>query len=333
MMLKRKYIRILTLKLSSISFGLLLGSQLFAQDFHFTQFYANKLYLSPSFAGATAQNRFIANYRNQWPAVNGFVTYAASFDHYFSNFNSGLGFILMKDVAGDGNLGITNLGVCYSYDIALNEFVHYRPGVSLSYLQHSIDQSKLHYSSQITSDGVQPPTSSYSTDRIGAPDAAASSILYTKNWWLGLTVDHLMRPNMSLMGNVDRVDMKMALFGGATIIRNGRLLKPVDETVTVAFQCQKMGTSLQTDIGLYWAKIPLTFGIWYRGVPGLNSDRGDMLAVLIGFKTNHFGIGYSYDFTISNLVNMTSGAHEISLSYEFSKKMKKKMHAVPCPEL
>jgi hypothetical protein len=134
------------------------------------------------------------------------------------------------------------------------------------------------------------------------------------------------------MGNVDRMPLKMALFGGATIMRNGKLLKRVPETVSVAFLCQKMGTSLQTDLGLYWAKIPLTFGIWYRGIPILNSERGDMLALLVGFKTNHFGIAYSYDFTISNLVNMTSGAHEISISYEFAKKLKKKMHAVPCPE-
>lgn len=331
-MVKRTYIRNLTLKLSTISFGLLFWSPLFAQDFHYTQFYANKLYLSPSFAGATAQNRFIANYRNQWPAVKGFITYAASFDHYFANFNSGLGFMMMKDVAGDGNLGITNLGIYYSYDGRINDNLHFRPGVSLSYRQNSIDQSKLRYSSQIGSDGTEPPTSSFSKDRVSAPDAGASSILYTKNWWLGLTVDHLMRPNMSLMGNVDKMPLKMALFGGATIIRNGKLLKPVPETVSLAFLCQKMGTSLQTDLGLYWAKIPLTFGLWYRGIPILNSDRGDMLAVLVGFKTNHFGIAYSYDFTISNLVNMTSGAHEISISYEFSKKLKKKLHAVPCPE-
>jgi type IX secretion system PorP/SprF family membrane protein len=332
-MLKSSYLKNLILKLCSISFGLLFSLQLFAQDFHFTQFYANKLYLSPSFAGATAQNRFIASYRNQWPAVNGFVTYAASFDHYFTNFNSGLGFLMMRDVAGDGNLGITNLGIYYSYDFSLNQSVHVRPGVSLSYRQHSIDESKLHYSSQVTADGISPPTTSYSRERIGAPDAGVSSIIYSKNWWLGATFDHLMRPNMSLMGEVDKLPLKMSFFGGATIIRRGRLLNPVDETVSLAFNCQKMATSLQTDIGLYWAKIPLTFGLWYRGIPYLNSDRGDMLAVLVGFRTNHFGISYSYDFTISNLVNMTSGAHEISLSYEFYKKLKRKIRAIPCPEL
>jgi hypothetical protein len=50
------------------------------QDPTFSQFYANKLYLSPSFAGATEQYRLAMNYRNQWPAVPGvFNTYSISF--------------------------------------------------------------------------------------------------------------------------------------------------------------------------------------------------------------------------------------------------------------
>ena len=39
---------------------------------------------------------------------------------------------------------------------------------------------------------------------------------------------------------------------------------------------------------------------------------------LIGIKTSQFHIGYSYDFTISNLIGSTAGAHEISLIYEFN---------------
>jgi type IX secretion system PorP/SprF family membrane protein len=313
------------------SFSLLVN----AQDFHFTQFAANKLYLSPSFAGATAQNRFIAGYRNQWPAVNGYTSYVASFDHYFAGFNSGLGFLIMRDVAGDGLLGTTDLSVSYSYVVSLNEYVHVRPGLSLSYRQGSIDFSKLVFSSQITSTGTNPPTSEdiSGKDHGGAPDAAASLMFYAKNWWIGGTLDHLMRPNLSFVGNNDALPLKTAIFGGATIIRRGRLIKPLDETVSIAFLFQRMQKNMQTDIGLYWAKIPLTFGLWYRGIPWFNTGgAGDMFAVLVGLKMAHLGIAYSYDFTISSLVNKTSGAHEVSFSYEFSKVLKKKITAVPCPE-
>ena len=46
-----------------------INGRISAQDAHFSQFYANPLYLSPSLAGATDGARIILNYRNQWPAI------------------------------------------------------------------------------------------------------------------------------------------------------------------------------------------------------------------------------------------------------------------------
>jgi hypothetical protein len=60
----------------------------FGQDPTFSQFYANKLYLSPSFTGATEQYRLTMNYRNQWPAIPGvFHTYSISFERAMPSFN------------------------------------------------------------------------------------------------------------------------------------------------------------------------------------------------------------------------------------------------------
>jgi len=310
---------------------LMICFQVQGQDFHFTQFYANKLYLAPSLAGATEQNRFIFNYRNQWPAVNGYVTYSASFDHYFSNFNSGLGLLVMRDMAGDGKLGPLNLSLLYSYDFSLTENVHLRPGLSLSYLQWSVDFSKFQFSSQIdkTDASSDLPTGKES---VGAVDGTTSLIVYAKNWMFGTTVDHLLRPNESFLGNEDRLPLRTSLYGSVTLYRYGRLLKPVDETVTVAYNVTVMNKNAQMDVGLYWAQIPLVFGLWYRGIPLFNSDRGDSFALLAGIKKRNFSVGYSYDFTISNLVNKTAGAHELSMALEFSKIRKRKLHAVPCPE-
>lgn len=59
-----------------------------AQDPLFSQFYANPLYLAPSFTGAGNKGTRVAlNYRDQWPAVpRAFTTYSFSFDHYFEKF-------------------------------------------------------------------------------------------------------------------------------------------------------------------------------------------------------------------------------------------------------
>ncbi|NJK87805.1 MAG: type IX secretion system membrane protein PorP/SprF [Bacteroidales bacterium] len=53
-------------------FGILIilsGFRVIAQDPQFSQFYSTYLYLAPSFAGLTENNRFSLNYRNQWPEI------------------------------------------------------------------------------------------------------------------------------------------------------------------------------------------------------------------------------------------------------------------------
>jgi len=76
-----------------------------AQDAQFSQFYSNALYLAPSFAGASGGSRITANYRDQWIGLpSTFRTYSFSYDHYFSDFRSGIGFLGYKDAAGTVNL-------------------------------------------------------------------------------------------------------------------------------------------------------------------------------------------------------------------------------------
>ena len=126
-------------------------SESFGQDPTFSQFYANALYLSPSFAGATSEYRFALNYRNQWPAVPGvFHTYSISFDKALTSFNSGIGVLATYDVAGSGNLSTTNIGLLYSYDFNINKEWHIRPGINFKFYYLGLDINKLVFNSQIT---------------------------------------------------------------------------------------------------------------------------------------------------------------------------------------
>jgi hypothetical protein len=96
------------------------------------------------------------------------------------------------------------------------------------------------------------------------------------------------------------------------------------------------GKFFQSDVGLYYYIDPLIFGLWYRGIPLITSQAGDAIIGLVGIKTDQLHIGYSYDFTISNLIGSTGGAHEISIVYEFSTtqigQRSRKIRAIPCPE-
>jgi type IX secretion system PorP/SprF family membrane protein len=305
-----------------------------AQDPQFTQFYANKLYLAPSFAGATRQNRVSMIYRNQWSGIPGaFNTMAFSFDHYFSAFNSGLGILIVRDVAGSGKLGMTNVGIAYSYDFLINNTWHVRPGLNVTYTMYGIDFSKLVFVDQLLS-GSSTSFEDYPFhENTGALDASTSLLTYADKFWMGFCADHLLQPNQSFYNNASRVPMRFSLFGGYQIVRQAKLLKPINEGLSIAYIYRQQADKKQLDLGIYWLNSPIMMGFWYRGIPIMNGNRGDAIAALLGIKMKNFSVGYSYDFTISNLINSTHGSHELSLVFEFQTTKKKKMRALPCPEL
>ena len=307
-----------------------------AQDPQLTQFYSAPLYLAPSFAGATQQHRLASTYRNQWPGVPGaYVTYLFSYDHYFANFNSGVGLLLLRDVAGSGHLSTTNVGVVYSYDIQVGDLWHIRPGLQFKYTQRSIDFARLLWGDQISPSGITPTIEIPSLNRKGAIDATLSVLVYSDRMWAGITADNLFRPNYSLYDEDDlRWPIKYMVFGGYQVVKKGRLLKPIDETLSLAGLFKYQDGIMQLDMGVYWYKNPLVFGIWYRGLPYISNElRGDAVCFLVGYKVEQFSIGYSYDFTINKLLTSTWGSHEIALIYEFTTHRKKrKRHMIPCPE-
>jgi type IX secretion system PorP/SprF family membrane protein len=99
-----------------------------AQDPQFSQFYSNPLYLAPSFAGAVDGSRVSAVYRDQWwESKVTFKAFSLSYDHYFSTFNSGVGFIAFRDISGSSHLGSLNLGLQYSYNLTVFNVWHIRP--------------------------------------------------------------------------------------------------------------------------------------------------------------------------------------------------------------
>jgi len=323
------YISVLTLSLFSKGFS---------QDPTFSQFYANQLYLSPSFAGATEEYRVAMNYRNQWPAIPGvFHTYSISFDKALINFNSGIGVLATYDVAGSGELSTTNIGLLYSYDFNINREWHIRPGVNFKFYYLGLDLAKLLWSSSLTggstpAPSIHPP----SFDNVADVDFATSGLVYNDRMWAGITLDHLLVPKTSFYGEDATVPIKFNVYGGIQVIKKTRLRTKLREVLSIAMNFQAQARFIQTDLGLYYYKDPLIFGLWYRGIPLITSQAGDAIIGLVGIKTSQLHIGYSYDFTISNLISSSAGAHEISLVYEFTSfsigSQKKRIRAIPCPE-
>ncbi len=315
-----------------------------AQRIQFSQFYASPMILAPSYTGSVRASRLVLNYRNQWPVINEFVTFAASYDQHFPKMKSGLGVVVMRDQAGTGNLARTDLGFSYSWYTEFTKNWFFRPGIMFKYSNRSVDFYKLTFGDQINPDGTTNPISSETpplTER-GYLDVPTSALVYSPNYWGGVAFDNLLRPDESLFLNNARVPVKISVFGGTKIplSKGGPRSRKNDDgqNVSFSFLYKYQGKADQLDLGSYWSKDPFTLGLWFRGLPIISNESGagnlDAIILLIGYKIFDMRIGYSYDFTVSNLISSTGGSHEISIIYEFTPNGKaKKRHAViSCPK-
>ena len=96
----KKYVAVAVLLLSSVSF-------VRGQDPQFTQFFANPLYIAPSYAGASQGHRAVLSYRDQWSMVpNMYRQLSVSYDVNIASLRSGFGIFALGDLAGDGLLGV-----------------------------------------------------------------------------------------------------------------------------------------------------------------------------------------------------------------------------------
>ena len=317
----------------------------YGQDPQFSQYFAAPLYLNPAFAGTSQGHRFIANYRNQWPNLaNGFVTYAVSYDYNLDDLKSGIGLIAMTDRAGSANLNSTSVSLIYSYKIQFENKWVFTPGLSFGYVNRSIDFDKLVFGDQLdfANDG-QVPSNDQSLSQLGNAnyfDFGVGGLLYSKNFWIGYSAAHLNRPNRSLLNEESEVPIKSSIHAGFRIpLYTGLLKRLKSASLAPSFIYKSQGEFDQLDIGLYFIYDPIMIGLWYRGIPiqqNVNDNISqDALVIILGMQLKDIQIGYSYDFTVSELGTISGGAHEISLQYNFNSmvrnKAKKPVKFIPCP--
>jgi type IX secretion system PorP/SprF family membrane protein len=320
----------------------LLSSTAKAQDMHFTQFYSSALYLNPAFTGADVCSRFSLTYRNQWPGISkAYKSYLASFDHYITTYNVGVGLLIGNDVAGTGELRTTVINPLIAYEAILTKKLSMRMGVQPGLGIRSINYNNLVFGDQIARGGsvatVETPAQTKMFFDIGA-----GMLAFTRKAWVGVSFYHLNKPNESLLGETGEsiLPIKYSLHSGYKYsINPDEKEETKRRSVSLAMNYRGQLEFDQLDIGGYYTQYVFNVGLWYRGLPGLKAykpgySNNDAFAVVIGVKTDKLNIGYSYDTTISKLTAKSGGAHEISVSYQLCKlkKKKKKRLLVPCPK-
>jgi len=321
------------------------SAKLFAQDPQFSQYYAAPLYLNPAFTGTSEDHRFIANYRNQWPnAARGFVTYAFSYDVNLNHYNSGVGFLATVDQAGTAGMRSSQLNFLYSYKWSVSNKWVVSAGLNFGYAFRSIDLNRLIFGDQLQfdSDG-NVPTDDQALFNLGNTqyfDFNSGVLAYNKNFWFGFSASHLNTPNRSLINQEAEVPLKTSFHGGVRIpLYGGPFKKEHISVLAPSFVYKKQGRFDQLDIGVHFLYDPIMLGVWYRGIPLQQNVRDnisqDAMVVILGFQFEKLELGYSYDFTVSELGPISGGAHEVAVKYKLQMatqvKTKRKDKFIPCP--
>lgn len=305
-----------------------------AQDPHFSQFYANPLYLNPAFAGTTLCPRVILNFRDQWPSIAGtYVTYNASYDQHIDKLSGGLGFIVNTDRQGQGILNTTTASLLYSFRLEVNRSFSMKMALQSTYFQKNLDWGKLTFGDQIDpKHGFVYPTSEPTPSQSDLvkrnADFSAGLLGYGEKYFVGFAVHHITEPDEGFVSE-SRMPRKFTVHAGG-VINLGKKTRRNDHTATLSpnILFMQQANFQELNYGLYFNKYPFVGGMWFRQ----SFNNADALVFLVGVQASMFKIGYSYDVTLSKLTNATGGAHEISFALQFNcKPPRKRVRAINCP--
>lgn len=331
-----------------VVFSLVNINNLQAQDPQFSQYYAAPMYLNPGLVGINQKGRAGINYRNQWPSIAAnFETYSFSMEYNWEDYFSSAGIIVNTDREGIAGLQSTNVGLQYAYQVRLNYRWTFRPGIEFSYYWRDINFDQLTFGDQFDQTGQVRPTTGETFDTgLSARffDMALGGIVFNPSAWLGYAMHHVLEPNQSIAGGDSPLPRRISIHGGYkipfTAINKRATLNPEgrERSMTPSVNYRIQGEFDQLDLGLYFTLEPILLGTWYRGIPIRSVDgvaNSESVIFMIGFSKKNLSIGYSFDYTVSDLGIRSGGAHEVSIAYSFSladpRKPPKNVRELSCP--
>lgn len=310
------------------------GFLLQAQDTHFSQFYANPVYLNPAFAGASKCPKLNLNYRNQYPVQGVYESFSASYDQYVNSMNGGLGIVAVRDDAGDGAFTTTRISAVYSYHLEVSRNFNINMGMKATY-----DQREIGFNNFVFPDELHPffggvretaevPPGETTVNNF---DVGVGFLGYSEKFFIGVAFDHLIEPDVGFYVK-DALPFKLTAHTGLNIpLGKKRLHDDLQNYFIPNILYQRQGPFEQFTMSAAISRAFLSGGFGYR----FNNVNPDAVVIQLGFDPEDypFRIGYSYDFTVSTFSNNLGGAHEIALSYQFPcPKRRSRREQITCPK-
>lgn len=326
--------------------GILCSTAAFAQDIHYSMFYASPLTLNPALTGIHDGSYRVAGiYRNQWRSVStAFHTYSASYDMKLLQGKLkhdvfAVGGVFTGDKSGDGKMTMNTgmVSIAYHKGLDKNRKHFLGLGVQLGYTQKSLKYQQLTFPEQFNGsdfDLGQSNGENISKPNLGYFDMQAgflhqSMIKDVVGFTTGLTVYHLVQPRESFLGQSVKLSMRFAVQEGIRI----KVHKNVFITPNFIYQDQNkaqeinLGTSVEYRAPVGKTELVASIGGWYR--------LKDAAIVTAGIELYKVRVMAAYDINVSKLrpASTGRGGFELAIIYTGFIKSNKVNYPVlvPCP--
>lgn len=285
----------------------------------YSQYMLNDYILNPAVTGTRDYYEVKANNRYQWMGIDDAPrTYILSMHGPHKKKSMGLGGAIFSDVTGPTSR--VGAYLSYAYHLKLSEKMKLSMGLSAGLLQFKIDGTKI----TLREDGD--PALTESVQSVLTPDATFGLQLYGEKGYFGISAPQLIGQKLKffeaqdpLLSSLARHYMAMGGYkfylGDDFFIEPSFLLKYVSPV------------PMQIDLGL---RLDYRDQIWLGGAYRFN----DAFSALIGFSINKYlSFGYSYDMSLSNLKNYSSGSHEVMIAARFKSFRKQSVPEEPAEEM
>lgn len=298
-----------------------------AQDLHFSQFMHNPLLLNPANTGFNPDfdYRIGGSYRNQWWGLP--VPYKTMSlwgdvqvmrDKFYNGW-LGVGGVLLRDVAGAGNLTSTKgyASIAWHQELGANSLLS--GGFNVGFASKRVDFNSFRWENQWNGkffDSNVPTGEQFAFSQIGYLDMQAGlnyALFPNDNVYLnfGVSAMHLNRPQESFFdGSVadNRVPVRYTGFANASFKLNDQWI--LNPNIYFSYQAASTewvaGMMAQYNLGDYGEQ---------QVIGGLYLRPGDAGIAMIGLQWKDTRLSFSYDASTSALrqFNNGNGAIEVSL--------------------
>jgi len=285
------------------------------QDPQLSQNMFSKLSYNPAYTGSHGKICVTALHRQQWYGFEGAPEISVfNFDAAINPFgiNSGVGLSIVQDKVGfNDNLG-ANLSLAYRFELWDGDFAI---GVNGGIINYSLNPNwKIPSGTSIHSAVSEDPAIPSKVEDEMALDLSFGIYYNTDELYIGLSSTHLNEPTFQPKeGNVKpQIHRSYYLISGYYI--------PITETkfsLNPSLMVQTDGSTSQIGLNTY-----VSYNKKFWGGVSLRTDK--TLTGMIGAKLfDWVKVGYSYDFTVSEIGKYNPGSHEIMVGFCFDAKSDK----------